>query len=311
MADGCRLVGWAAPRDLKVILVAIPPQGGSPEPYEELQVEVALPAQQPVALLLMYPEPAIWRLQLAPGSVVSAVYLAGGGAQRLEGATVPVFNTTDPALSRCGYGYIAPENEDFIQPIARHHFGRTVDQVVFLSGGRARIDRISAIGQAPEQFAAPGLQPEVLPDAVATEAPADAAGPGSDASTPPGVPPASPEAAFPDTGPQRLPEGREGLAEAMRRGYLRPARPDEIDAFMQAMLRATPPGSRQPNRPDHMFPAYLVLQPFQLPPGLTGANAASFIVPRDVARPTGDPGHSTIYDWNGMSCTGVLCWMGQ
>jgi hypothetical protein len=63
------------------------------------------------------------------------------------------------------------------------------------------------------------------------------------------------------------------------------------------------PAARMPS----MFRAYVVLKAYTLPAGLYGANSATFFVPRGVPRPTGERGHSTIYDFNTMGCAGVMC----
>ncbi|MGD9687334.1 MAG: hypothetical protein AB7U43_10230, partial [Desulfobacter sp.] len=53
--------------------------------------------------------------------------------------------------------------------------------------------------------------------------------------------------------------------------------------------------------------AYVVLKPFKLPAGMYGGNMAQFYVPKGVAFPSGELGHSTIYDFNTLTCTGSLC----
>jgi hypothetical protein len=47
-----------------------------------------------------------------------------------------------------------------------------------------------------------------------------------------------------------------------------------------------------------LFKMYVVQGAMTFPDGLHGAHAATFIVPRGVARPTGDPGHSQVFDMN-------------
>lgn len=43
---------------------------------------------------------------------------------------------------------------------------------------------------------------------------------------------------------------------------------------------------------------FVVLKPFVFPAGLYGGDAVSFIVPKGVAAPTGNPGHSSVIDLN-------------
>jgi hypothetical protein len=58
-----------------------------------------------------------------------------------------------------------------------------------------------------------------------------------------------------------------------------------------------------------MFRAYVVLKAYPVPAGLYGAYSASCFVPKGVPRPTGKLGHSTLYDFNTLSCAGVRCGM--
>jgi hypothetical protein len=51
----------------------------------------------------------------------------------------------------------------------------------------------------------------------------------------------------------------------------------------------------------------VVLKPFRLPPGLYGAHSATFFVPKGVPRPTGELGHSVLYDFNTLTCAGTFC----
>ncbi|MFY0573279.1 hypothetical protein ACN28S_01935 [Cystobacter fuscus] len=56
-----------------------------------------------------------------------------------------------------------------------------------------------------------------------------------------------------------------------------------------------------------MYNEYVVLRPMTFPAGLYGANSAVFFVPKGTERPRGNPGGSVVYDFNDMSCTGMLC----
>lgn len=52
---------------------------------------------------------------------------------------------------------------------------------------------------------------------------------------------------------------------------------------------------------------YVVLKAFTLPEGLYGAHSGTFFVPKGVPRPRGTLGHSTLYDFNTLTCTGAGC----
>ncbi|MEG3194057.1 hypothetical protein SNE32_17685, partial [Lysobacter sp. D1-1-M9] len=55
--------------------------------------------------------------------------------------------------------------------------------------------------------------------------------------------------------------------------------------------------------------AYTVLKAFKVPAGLYGAHSATFYVAPGAPLPTGDPGHSAIYDINTGRCIGATCGM--
>ncbi|TAK54671.1 MAG: hypothetical protein EPO25_06280 [Gammaproteobacteria bacterium] len=50
-----------------------------------------------------------------------------------------------------------------------------------------------------------------------------------------------------------------------------------------------------------------MLKRFTFPSGLYGANAATFLIPKGVPKPVGNPGHSAIYDFNTLDCQGATC----
>jgi hypothetical protein len=275
-ASGCRLQGWVQPRNLQVIAIGIRAEDKRTQ-GEPLQALLEISQSQPLALILSSPQATRWKVEAMPGTTIAAIYLTGSGRQQVEATGVPAFNTTEPTLAKCGYGYIAVDNLSVSNPISEHLFGKRIDQIAFYNPATRRVD---SIGQSAQPIAAQPVAP------------------GHSAPTP------APRTASPDA----LPDGKSGLDEAVRRGYLREARPDDIDAFMRTMQSATAYNSQQPNRPDHLFAVYVVQREFTLPPGLFGAHAASFIVPKGLPRPHGELGHSTLYDWNTMTCAGVDCW---
>ena len=72
------------------------------------------------------------------------------------------------------------------------------------------------------------------------------------------------------------------------------------------MARLTGHGHGNPD--DKLGDQVLVVQrPFEIPNGLHGAHARRFIIPQGMHTPTGEPGHSTVMDWNTLSCCGSYC----
>ena len=52
---------------------------------------------------------------------------------------------------------------------------------------------------------------------------------------------------------------------------------------------------------------YVVLRDFDLPPGLSGSNARTFILPPGATRPGGPQEHNTFLAMDGFQCYGVGC----
>ncbi|MGE0483890.1 MAG: ankyrin repeat domain-containing protein [Gammaproteobacteria bacterium] len=102
-----------------------------------------------------------------------------------------------------------------------------------------------------------------------------------------------------------------GVEAAVQRGLLRAATAADAEAWVALMLEKFGRGyfsTRPDGQPRVPAPpwqqSFVVLGDYELPPGLYGANARYFIVPRGIARPTGERGHSRIYDFNTAECLG-------
>lgn len=150
----------------------------------------------------------------------------------------------------------------------------------------------------PEPPGEAGALPPARPEPVARREPlATAPSPPPDALAPV-VPivPAEP--------PDDRPEGEAGLALGVREGYLREARRSDRNEWLATQKPGDVSGDGDSLA---LLNAYVVLKPYRLPGGLYGAHSARFYVPRGVPRPTGDLGHSSIYDFNTRTCAGVAC----
>lgn len=104
--------------------------------------------------------------------------------------------------------------------------------------------------------------------------------------------------------PDSRPGGEAGLALGVREGYLREARKSDMHEWLATQK---PGDARADSSAFAMLNAYVVLKPYRLPSGLYGAHSAKFYVPRGVSRPTGELGHSAIYDFNTRTCAGATC----
>lgn len=232
--------------------------------------------QQPVVLMLGGYDPAVWHVGWTPGTRIVAVLVGGYHAQFVTGLPkdVPVLVSTYDNRGPCGYFYVSAENARTLNPIARKAFNRNVDMMYLATKGKV------VVGEP--------LQGQTLvTDASARE-----------------------DTAFQIADSQA--GGEAGLDYAVAQGWLREARQSDMDAWLSAYARLetsdVPPiaGGRPAGRM-RSHNAYVVLKAFRLPPGLYGAHSATFIVPKGVARPTGELGHSTLYDYNTMTCKGTTC----
>ncbi|MGO1071702.1 hypothetical protein [Lysobacter sp. CA199] len=100
------------------------------------------------------------------------------------------------------------------------------------------------------------------------------------------------------------PEGEAGLRQGVRDGHLREAGESDLQQW-RASQRSAEVGRDDSN--SNLYNAYVVLKPYRIPPGLYGAHRAKFYVPRGVQRPTGELGHSVLYDFNTLTCAGLTC----
>lgn len=123
-----------------------------------------------------------------------------------------------------------------------------------------------------------------------------------DATKPKGTEPVVP--IVPVEPPDTRPGGEAGLALGVREGYLREARNSDRNEWL---VTQKPGDARGDSSAFAMHNAYVVLKPYRIPSGLYGAHSAKFYVPRGVPRPTGELGHSVIYDFNTRTCAGLTC----
>lgn len=285
-ATACEFGGLRIPASVKVY--AAGSYGGSKQDFQidqsghtatRMDVAVNQP-DAPVILMLGSYEPTVWNVGWTQGTQILAVLVGGYHRQVITGlpSRVPVVVSTHENHGPCGYFYVAPKEAATLNPIARRVFGRPVDMLYPAHNGQVVVGAPLAAGVA------------LLTDAGAKQA-----------------------SAF------RLPNsqlaGPAGLEQAVRDGFPRPADSSDAAAWQAAeraqpdVARDVPPiaGGTPPARPPGMFRAYVVLKAYTFPSGLYGANAATFFVPKGVPRPTGERGHSTIYDFNTMGCAGVAC----
>ena len=100
--------------------------------------------------------------------------------------------------------------------------------------------------------------------------------------------------------------GKAGLDDAVRKGLIREVAQEELTqwyregAFPELYWR-----NIYLDRKELITirePVYFILQPFQIPVGLFGADAAYFILPKGVPMPTGYLGHSKLINFDTKEC---------
>lgn len=250
---------------------------------EASRVDVAVNSPDaPVVLMLFGRTPTIWNIGWSLGTHIMAVYTSGYGRQLVSGIHTNIPMLISTAENRGPCGYIVPEANrlDAINLLSQQLFGRPV-----------------------ERFAYPVLQGRVLLG--------DPPLPGTTFRTRSDNPPEQ----WRTPQDEALLRGLPGLDNAIRLGLLRRATPADTRAWLQASARS--PGldrflgsQAQRHRIALTPQTYVVTGQggrITLPQGLVGTQAAIFIVPQGVPRPLGDPGHSTVYDFNTMTCTGPSC----
>lgn len=231
----------------------------------------------PVILMLGSYDPTIWHVGWSRGTRIAAVLIGGYHRQVVTGLPkdVPVLISTYDNKGPCGYFYVSAERAQTLNPIARRAFGRPVDMVYLAQQGRVLVG-----------------------DALS-----DAGGLITDAG-------ARPDESFRIADAQLA--GEAGLAYAVSQGWLRKASQADANAWLAA--RSAQPKADVPpiagGRPAghiSLHNGYVVLKAFTLPEGLYGAHSGTFFVPKGVPRPRGTLGHSTLYDFNTLTCTGTGC----
>lgn len=243
----------------------------------QVDVNVNYPTK-PVVLMLSAYEPTIWNIKRSYSTQIVAVYASGYHRQAIAGIDPNVQQSisTYDNRGKCGHLYATAEKLDELNPHARNVFGRAVDAFYPVDKG------LVAIGD-PVPAGVPMVGSDIAPEQYRD--------------------PVAPLA------------GQAGLQAAVQAGVLRKATRADSDAWFAA-IRALPPapdlppviGHATPSRPNiDLSNAYVVLKPFVYPAGLYGAHAARFFVPKGTPRPTGNPGHSAVYHFDTMTCTGALC----
>lgn len=252
--------------------------------HEAVQVDVVVNnTKKPVVLMLGAYYATIWNIHWSPKTKILAVFAGGMHRQAVAGLEndTPVFINIPGLLDTPGLpcGAFWPTVSDLSQlnPMARHVFGRPVDMTYFAKNGKVTVGK--PIPAGGKLVTSSETSPESFHDKLAPLA------------------------------------GPEGIKEAVRNGLLRKLTAADAESWADAVAQNSPDrdippvtgqGIPKPPKPS-LYEAYMVLKPFTFPSGLYGGNAATFVIPKGVPMPDGDPGHSAVYDFNTLECKGALC----
>lgn len=236
---------------------------------------VANSPSQPVVLMLGAYEPTIWNIQWTEGTNIVGVIASGYHHQAVAGLPqeTPLLISTYDNDGECGYFYLTPEKYGILNPLSKKLFGQVVEMIFPLDDSATVV-----VGEPIEG------SPQLLSSNDTTV-----------------------ESFFDPTAPLA---GPAGIEEALEKGLLREATEEDVEAWVEAQVEAGELDSEQEvplNFLDY-YKSYVVLDDFTYPADLYGAHSVSFFIPKGVPTPSGNPGHSAVYDFNTGECSGAICY---
>jgi hypothetical protein len=249
--------------------------------HQATQFDIAINSQgHPVALLLGAYEPTIWNIGWTKNTQIVAVVVSGYHRQAVAGLEpeVPMINSSYDNKGPCGYFYVGKDQNTALNPLSRKLFNQPVE-MVFPGDRTGKIVIGDPLIAGADLVTSGAKTPESFRDHSAPLA------------------------------------GQAGIDSAVAKGVLRHATPADADAWVAEVKKASGPadvppvagqGVPGPAKPT-LHKAYVVLKEFTYPSGLFGGNSVTFFIPRGVPQPSGNPGHSAIYDFNSLVCRGALC----
>lgn len=240
--------------------------------------------KKPAVLVLGSYEPAIWNVSWTPETKILAVFASGYHRQAVAGIPekIPVVVTSSDNYGPCKFSYI--DNRKFtrpgegfdparaLRPAMQMTFGRKEDGLYFADfDGGLRIGEPVANGERLVSSR------DILLEQILSK-----------------------------TTPL---SGEEGLQYAIAKGLIRLATEEDKKDWIKRRALLQPP--QDPTQPwkDGSIPlqtkeSYVILKPFQIPKGV---GVQVFFLAENVPAPEGNLGHAVLYDFNDMSCRGIIC----
>lgn len=258
--------------------------------HQATKVDVAVNyTDSPVVLMLGAYEPTIWNIGWSDKTRIAGIFVGGYHRQVLAGIqeNVPYFISTYDNKAGCGSAYITAENPSGFDALSRKLFNRPVETVYPISNGTVLMGLPLKPGTRLLTSSSNTVESYHVKNA-------------------------------PLAGPA-------GVRDAVAKGLLRPAAQEDMQAWIEVMVAkaaqeavnkpakteaeagAMKAAAAPPRRFNVPSNSYVVLKEFTFPAGLYGGNSATFFVPKGTASPTGNPGHSTVFDFNTNTCSGPSC----
>jgi len=225
---------------------------------------------KPVALMLSSYEPSIWNIKWTAETNIVAIWASGNHKQVISGVPshVPTF-TRYSGKTPCIKGSTYPK-EYQLQMLSQQLFNKPIDQ--FVQGNNTgNVLLGSRTSPSTRLLTNMNKPPKSFRDKTAPLA------------------------------------GKAGLKEAKSKGLIRYATAHDKQLWDQAVSlknnRKSPSGLHTIGRNY----GYVVLKEFTYPAGLYGAHMSLFYIPKGVPTPSGNPGHSVVYNFNTLVCSGGPC----
>ncbi|WP_346836714.1 lysozyme inhibitor LprI family protein [Microbulbifer sp. SAOS-129_SWC] len=248
--------------------------------HKTTQFEVIVNSpDKPVALILGAYEPSVWNISWTRGTKISAVVATGYYRQAVAGlpGNVPILVSSNDSDGPCGYLYIKQRYLKKINRLSGKVFNKDVSMVYYAKNGTL------VLGD-PIQSNLKLYQSDDTPVETFFDTPA----PTVDAKS---------------------------INDLLMLGLIRKATREDLDAwrerktkFRDKDLPPVAPGFPiKSSDTISLHNAYVILGQITMPPGLYGGHSVNFFLPEGVPYPKGSLGHSGLFDFSTMTCTGIRC----
>ena len=279
-ADPCGIPGL--PDDFDVVVVSVY-KGSTPldividkSGHDVTREEVVVGVMpKPVVLLLMGYDPIVWNVGQTADANIVGVLAQGYHRQAVIGLpkTVPLVTySSEDGPNACRYFRAESATDGAAARRVRELFGRGVGTFMNRKAGeRFTVGEVSG-------------EPSYSPDTTL----ASVALPGN-----------------------VMPGGQRGIDRLVKEKAIRPATEEEVSAWIEGAARrkGLPVAEYRRSMEWRLGrnSVYVALTDFDLPAGLAGANARTFIIPPGTSRPGGPQGHCTFLAMEGYQCYGTGC----